>query len=110
MNRTNGVTAKLKSATTLADVSYDPAGNLTSLNYGNELTLSRSYETASRIKTITIPRMIESSYSYDAIGNITSVADGIDPLAAKTYSYDQLNRLDSASGPKAIRARSNAML
>ena len=39
------------------------------------------------------------SGSYDANGNITSIADVLNSAKNKTFHYDDLDRLDTASGP-----------
>jgi RHS repeat-associated protein len=90
----------LRSTTFLASgIDYDPVGNLTNLNYGNGLPLSRNYNPTNQISSITIPVIINTAYSYDTVGNITGIADTLDSTKTKSYSYDALDRLQNAQGP-----------
>ncbi|RME89171.1 MAG: hypothetical protein D6767_08935, partial [Candidatus Hydrogenedentota bacterium] len=38
------------------------------------------------------------TYDYDAVGNITSIVDNLEPLNSQTFTYDNQYRLKSASG------------
>ncbi|WKZ20521.1 MAG: RHS repeat-associated core domain-containing protein [Candidatus Jettenia sp. CY-1] len=43
--------------------------------------------------------LISLSYTYDNVGNITGIADYPDITRNRTYGYDDLNRLTSATSP-----------
>jgi RHS repeat-associated protein len=100
LNRPDSVTATLNGTMTLAgNFSYDPLSNLKAVTLGNQLTESRTYDAASRIHTISVPGIMAIQYAYDPAGNITSIADTLNPANSKTYTYDSLDRLASAIGP-----------
>ncbi len=94
----NGVT------TTLATMSdYLPYGPARTIAMTNGLTTSTSYDPQYRFSgqsiTGTGSPLLNHSYGYDANGNILAISDALDPTHNKTYGYDLLNRLTSATGP-----------
>jgi len=100
LNRTSGVTAKLKNMISLASsVTYDSMGNLMSLTYGNGLALSQGYDTANRVRSIIVPGIMNYAFSYDPVGNILAINDAMNTANAKSYAYDLLDHLSSATGP-----------
>src|SRR5262249_49496148 len=78
---------------------YDLASNLLSLT-DNFSTLTYTYDNRDRVKTVDnngtpgAPRVV-LTYSYDAVGNVLSVADSINGQAAgiNGSTYDALNRM-----------------
>jgi RHS repeat-associated protein len=94
----NGVT------TTLAELSnYLPFGPAQTLAMANGLTTSTSYDPQYRFggQSVTGPAstLLNHSYGYDFNGNILTISDALDPTHNKSYGYDPLNRLTSATGP-----------
>ncbi|MBQ0921753.1 RHS repeat protein [Hydrogenophaga aromaticivorans] len=37
--------------------------------------------------------IVQNAYSYDVVGNLTQIADGVDSLYDRQYAYDRVNRL-----------------
>jgi len=89
--------------TTLASgLAYDPFGPLNTLTFGNGLIEARSYDVAGEIQGIhlaptTGPAVLDFAYTLDETQNITTIADTLDSGKNKTYGYDLLDRLTSAS-------------
>ncbi len=90
---------------------YNAAGQITSwqetLNqYGAGMnTLSRSYKaergwiTNLQAVTSTNQTVLNLSYAYLPNGRVSSVTDAVNPGQSANYTYDQLNRLATASTP-----------
>ncbi len=75
------------SATTIANnIMYQPFGPLLSLDYGNGVSLSNSYDLEYRLTARNIGSLFNQSYTHDPIGNITATSDD-------SYTYDALYRL-----------------
>ncbi|ACM22012.1 RHS repeat protein [Geotalea daltonii FRC-32] len=85
--------------TTLAgNIAYKPFGGLASLTYGNALPRTINYDNQYRIASTTTGTIQSLSYGFDANSNITSITNTLDNTKNKSYSYDALNRLSSATG------------
>ena len=84
-------------------VSYFPNGQVEGFLYGN----GRSYLTQQNARQLTSNFSdgagstldLSEDFTYDADGNITTVADLTGSLRSKNFGYDALNRLTSASAP-----------
>jgi RHS repeat-associated protein len=107
-----------------ADYGYDAQGNhLTSVDYPGPLgTVTLSYDTLSRLRTVTDGKSQTTTYSYDPLDRVTQIAyqDGqtitntyddngnllttADNTGTTTYTYDKLNRLEQEvlPGPKTL--------
>ncbi len=117
-NVTGALEAVTRGLTNLKDVvnniDYSPVGQMTSITYANGVTTTNTYDPAQDYKltakvttgiydpafTSTTSSSIQNlSYTYDTVGNITSIVDSSFTPTAKTisYGYDDLNRLLSAS-------------
>jgi RHS repeat-associated protein len=90
----------LNNAANLAtNISYKPFGGMSSLTYGNGIASSISYDNQYRVTSIAAGTVMNLSYSsYDANGNITGIVNNLDAAKNKSYSYDALDRLISATG------------
>ncbi len=85
--------------TTLANsVSYLPFGPLASLDLGNGLSLSRTYDLDYRLTDQTTPGAQASTFSRDSVGNVTAFTDLLDSQLSQSFVYDELYRLNSAQG------------
>ncbi len=90
---------------------YNPAGQVTGFNYGNGVTASLGYSPDRlQLQTLTHSKpgqtLFSVTYGYlqngGNNGQITSIADNLDPTRSTTYSYDPLGRLKVAfAGPEA---------
>jgi RHS repeat-associated protein len=81
------------------DVQYDARGQKTSLTYANSRVTSWTYDPnrfwiASQSTTGSQQSL---SYVHDPVGNITSITDNLF-TASRSFTYDDLNRLNTASG------------
>ena len=105
--RRNGVSPLL---TPSADVyvsaaSYLPFGPLSSIAYGNGTvqTLARNgrYFPVENKLVSGAATLSDHVYAEDAVGNITAISDALDSGYARSFGYDDLNRLTAAnSGAK----------
>jgi YD repeat-containing protein len=85
------------SATTayLSGASYTALGQPLSRVYSNTITLGYSYHpTSYRLTALTAPG-VNLGYGYDANGNVKAITD---TNQATTFTYDDLDRLKTASG------------
>ncbi|QKT05036.1 RHS repeat protein [Ectothiorhodospiraceae bacterium 2226] len=86
-------------------ITYWPSGQIRQINYANGT--SSTYNQNSRLwpSSFSIHRgalatpYINSTYTYDGAGNLTSVSDSVDASYNRTLGYDALNRLTVANGP-----------
>jgi RHS repeat-associated protein len=85
--------------TLASGIAHKPFGGVSALSYGNGLQRSVAYDLQYRISGIQTGSVQDVTYSQDYNGNITAIADNLDPLQDKTFTYDTLDRLDGASGP-----------
>jgi RHS repeat-associated protein len=66
------------SKTLASSVSYAPFGGITSLIYGNNLSLTQAYNNQYRVSSIVAGSIVYRTYAYDANGHITSIVDALD--------------------------------
>ncbi|RKZ61720.1 MAG: hypothetical protein DRQ44_11555, partial [Gammaproteobacteria bacterium] len=91
----NGIVQPLASS-----IGYAPFGDVTSLDYGSGKSLTQSYDAAYRMSTQFIPGVLDLSYSvYDSNGNLKQRDAPNNVPTVSNFDYDQLTRLDMASGP-----------
>jgi YD repeat-containing protein len=75
---------------------YNAAGQVITKNYANGKGTSFAYDPANqRLKSITTAGSQNLSYTYDNVGNIKTVADGISGRT-ESFTYDNLDRLTQA--------------
>lgn len=79
-----------ETATLVSDITYLPFGPLKSLTWNNGTTLRRTYDLDYQLTAQSVAGW-STTFTYDAIGNITKVKDG--SLGELSYSYDALDRL-----------------
>jgi YD repeat-containing protein len=88
----------------VSNVKYWPSGLIQSITYNNG-TVS-TYDQNARLwpstfttqKTATATAYLNSSYTYDGVGNLASISDTVDSNFNRTLGYDGINRLTSAAG------------
>ncbi|HYR28396.1 MAG TPA: DUF6531 domain-containing protein, partial [Thermoanaerobaculia bacterium] len=83
---------------------YLPFGPLAQLTFANGTVQTLSYDTRYRVlaNKLSSPAglLAHFDYQYDAVGNITGIADVLDAGYSRSFGYDDLNRLVTAnSGP-----------
>ena len=100
-NRVTSVSEQLNRSTVniASSFMYNKLGMPVSIRLGNSLTQTWTYDPDNRIATITAPGTMNAAYVYDPAGNITSIADQLDPTKSRTYTYDSLDRLATGTGP-----------
>jgi uncharacterized protein RhaS with RHS repeats len=90
----------------IATFSYCADGKLEQSTFSNGVTTGYGYNTTGRIDNIhayTGQDLLDVSYTYDAAGNITEIQNNYSTASEKwitsteSYTYDDLNRLVSAS-------------
>ncbi len=81
-----------------ANIAYKPFGGMSGLTYGNGLPGSISYDNQYRVSGITAGTVLSLSYpTYDNNGNIQAIQNQLDPTKNKSFSYDALDRLGTAT-------------
>ncbi len=90
----------------VSNFNYSPTGQPTIINYANGVTTTNTYDASHlyRLATKTSinggsTHLQDTTYSYDPDGNITNLVDasGTDGSKTVAYTYDDLNRLLSAT-------------
>ena len=91
------------SVITLASgVTYAPFGPLTGLQYGNGLTRSNRFDLDYRMTNLiasgSSTHVQNLAYAYNAVNNITTIADNLAAGNSQVFSYDSDYRLTKATG------------
>jgi RHS repeat-associated protein len=92
----------------VTDSTYEPFGPLASLTLGNSATEEHHFDDRYLPTRISVTRnqpLLDWDYTTDDVGNITSIADLLDPTRNRTYEYqDQHYFLTRGDGPWGTRA------
>lgn len=88
-----------RAGTFATSVSYHPSGQVRDIVYGNGKVMTMTQNGRGQIQRLSVPGVVDLSYTFDGAGNPTRIDDGIDPTATRTMSYDDLGRLITADGP-----------
>lgn len=86
--------------TYVSSASYMPFGPEKSLSFGNGTTETRSFNTRYRMHTNVLSgatTLASHTYTYDGVGNATTITDDVDTTLSRTFTYDDLNRLTGAT-------------
>ena len=98
------------SATLVSDIKYNERGQMTQMDLGNGINTNYTYYAATddpaqsgagdsnfRLKSIQASNLLNLTYTYDKVGNISSINDSTTtPADVQTFTYDHLNRLQTA--------------
>ncbi len=89
----------LNGAANLASsITYKPFGGMNAITYGNGLSGTIGYDNQYRISSITAGAVLNLGYTgYDSNGNITAITDSLDASKNKSFTYDNLDRLWTAT-------------
>ncbi|WP_444940659.1 PQQ-binding-like beta-propeller repeat protein [Microbulbifer sp. ZKSA004] len=87
-----------KAGSYASNVEYFPTGQFKSITYGNGKVVNFSLNDRLLLESISSSGLMDLTYSYDGVGNVSSIIDGLDSSRTVSASYDDLNRLTSASG------------
>jgi YD repeat-containing protein len=88
----------------ISSVSYWPSGQVKQINYANGTVTNYNQNSRlwpSSFSTIKLggATYINSSYSFDGVGNLINIADTVDSTYNRSMGYDNINRLSSINGP-----------
>jgi YD repeat-containing protein len=81
-------------------VAYHASGALASYTsgpLGQRFTYTLGFDDRQRPSSIAAPGILELGYTYDGVGNVTTIADAR-PGRSASFVYDNLDRLTSATG------------
>ena len=82
-----------------SNMDYRPFGGVKSLSTGGGGTVGSIFDNRGRM-TVSNPNAThQETYTYDNAGNITSLTAATLSYHNRTYGYDDLYRIDSATGP-----------
>ncbi|MBA5248778.1 MAG: RHS repeat protein [Gammaproteobacteria bacterium] len=86
-----------------SNITYHPSGQLKSMTLGNGVITTYAEETGrSRLQSIIASKdnasLINLGYTYDALGNISSIVDGVADKRSVRLTYDGVERLNLAVG------------
>ena len=89
----------LNGAANLAtNIAYKPFGGISSLTYGNGFAGTIGYDNQYRVTGITAGAVMSLNYpTYDSNGNIKAIQDQLDPTKNRSFTYDSLDRLQTAT-------------
>jgi RHS repeat-associated protein len=106
--RISGITTKKdsgsSSVTLASSIAYLPLGPLTTLTYGNGLTLSKTYTQDYLIDglqvqdTSTSTVVLDRSYAFGDAINLTGITDNLTSARSESYVYTNANRLQEGDG------------
>jgi len=98
--RVSRVTTTLGGVTSVVaeNLSYLPFGPLAGYDAGGATRVDTAYVMRYRLTGIAAATLLEREYTRDAVGNVTGIADRLDPDRSRTFGYDDLYRLTSAAG------------
>lgn len=81
-------------------VRYYPNGGMIQFVYGNGITHTMTQNARQLPARVTDgSSVLDNSYTYDASGNVTKIADALDSTRTRAMVYDGLDRLTKASSP-----------
>ena len=86
----------------LSNLSYRPFGIASGMDTGSGGTVSDVFDQPRRLPVANPGADKERTYTYDAVGNLTSVDSPNVPRYNRVFGYDALNRLEHAEGPYGI--------
>jgi len=85
--------------TLMSNLSYRPFGIASGMDTGSGGTVDNVFDQSGRLTVANPGSDKERTYTYDAIGNLTSISAPGTPWHNRTFGYDALNRLELAEGP-----------
>ena len=102
LGRTEQMATRANAAATdqplVDNIRYLPFGPVIDFTHGNGLVTTYTYDQDYRLMNQTTANVLENSYSYDTVNNITTISDAVDAANDQDFGYDNLDRLDSAQG------------
>jgi len=75
-----------------------PFGPIESLTLGNGIARKRDYDRDYRVTNLTDGSVLAKGLAYSPVNNITAITDSVDSDLTQLFTYDDLDRLDFATG------------
>ncbi len=85
--------------TLASGIVYMPFGPMSHMVLGSGISVDLSYDQSYQLTELAHGSTLDLTYSRDNDGNVTAITDNLDPNKSKTFGYDDLYRLTSATGP-----------
>ncbi len=85
----------------ISGVNYLPFGPATQWTYGNGIVHNKRYNLDYRVSAVeggANGPLYSLMYTYDANNNVETLEDLVNGIAAQVFSYDAVNRIDTAVG------------
>lgn len=87
----------------ISGITYHPSGQTISMAYANGVTTTQKLNIQQWPGQMSVvspsATLINTSYGYDGVGNVISMADSVNTGYNRTLAYDDVDRLVSATGP-----------
>lgn len=81
----------------VSQVNYHPNGMPSEVQYANGVVSSMALNNRQWPSSLSFSHsgtsLVSNAYGYDSVGNLTQIGDAADPLYARLYKYDKLDRL-----------------
>jgi YD repeat-containing protein len=100
LNKVTSVTETMNGVTRtfVNNITYLPFGDVLSITLGNGIMTTKTYNNRYHMTDMDIGTVKDLTYTRDNTGNITGITDNLVPAKNKSYTYDNLYRLDIATG------------
>jgi len=82
----------------MGGIHYLPFGSFQDATLGNGLEINNQFDQSYRLSRQRVGPVLDKSYGYDAVGNVSGIVDSVIPEKSQTLSYDALNRLIAENG------------
>ena len=79
-------------------IKYQPFGAMKEAAYHNGLRLNRVYDQDGRLDSQSVTGVQDLDYDYDGVNNVEDIDNLIDDSRDESFTYDNLNRLETADG------------
>jgi len=94
----NALGQATRAGTYATDVSYFANGAVKSFVYGNGIVHSAAQNARQLLQRVSESNMLlDDTYSYDEVGNVSQITDAVDPSKTGAFQYDGRDRLVRAT-------------
>lgn len=95
----NALGQATRAGTFVVGVTYYPNGGMKSFTYGNGITHAMTQNARQLPARVIDANVLDNAYSYDNVGNVSGIGDGLDASRNRTMQYDGMDRLIEAISP-----------
>ena len=99
----NALGWQTQAAPYVTQIDHHPNGALDTMTYANGVITGQALDSRLRPSTLSsslgASSLVDLGFTYDNVGNMTSIVDSVGTLHDRTIGYDTLNRMTSATGP-----------